>query len=771
MAAAFLARLHARTSVRFTALVIAATLVAGIAHRQLGVADEPAGLVGRYYASADWTGPLLLERIDAELSTETLAATPELHARPVFSVEWSGFLVTRVDALQQFATKSDDGTWLWIDDELVVDNGGLHAARNVAAQVFLPRGVHRIRLRYQQAGGEYSLIVGQASHRGLFVHPGPLVPGPVTYAGFRARELWPLLLVAAWYAVLLIIGGHAVSRLARHPIAAELAAAWRGRGFRLVAMAGLAASVIHIGYGLPALQPWSGDELDPLGVLANSGRGFDGWNLRWPPLHLTLLAGALAPFDLAASWLDLSLADRFVSGCMFLVVRGVTVAMLAVTLLLTFHMASTVVDRTAGYFAVALLSLSPVVVHFGSFANLEIPHLFWVTASGWAWLQLLRRRDVTAAWLFGATVGFSLATKDQAYAYYLLAPVALVWLVATSPRDRERVGMIAVAADRRLWATAMATLLAFAIGHRFPWGWSRLVAHVQSMVSTDSVPFRMYDSSLEGYASLLVATARSFVWAAGVPLTVALVGGAVLLVVSRRSRLLVSLALPGVTYVLGFLCVIMFVYDRFLIAMLPLAAIVGGLFLSSAARAPDRPGARWRLVIPALVLLAASLNAAAQNVVFSRDPRHAAAAWLAGHVPCGSPVGVTFDTQYVPELSCFDVWPIRPGQTSDMVRYPDWLVLNEAYARRFGATASGAVFLARLCGGELGFELVYRSDSAAPRWAPLFWEPRFSNRVEDPFTVFDKPLHAIEIWRRQGARPTGVPTPAPALSSCRPDPA
>ena len=56
--------------------------------------------------------------------------------------------------------------------------------------------------------------------------------------------------------------------------------------------------------------------------------------------------------------------------------------------MLTFDVARMLADRRAGYFAAALLATSPVVLFFSSLSNLEIPQLFWVTLTFWAWLKL-----------------------------------------------------------------------------------------------------------------------------------------------------------------------------------------------------------------------------------------------------------------------------------------------------------------------------------------------------------------------------------------------
>jgi hypothetical protein len=214
----------------------------------------------------------------------------------------------------------------------------------------------------------------------------------------------------------------------------------------------------------------------------------------------------------------------------------------------------------------------------------------------------------------------------------------------------------------------------------------------------------------------------------------------------RRGRgwLVTALLLPLLTYYAGFIAVILYVYDRFLIGWLPIMSALGGIGL--AALLDVRRGTVVGKVLAVGLVLVGVTNAVATTIVFTRDPRHDAWAWVRAHVPCGSSVGVTFNGRYVPPLDCLDMWELTPGAIDGMIRWPQYLVLNEAYLQRFRDSPSGAAFHAALISGAAGYERLWRAESAPPRWAPLYWEPRFWNGREDVETTADKPLHAIEVW-------------------------
>jgi PA14 domain/Dolichyl-phosphate-mannose-protein mannosyltransferase len=714
-------------------LLLLSLIVALVAARWVAPAPLETGTVARYYANDSWSGPPIIETVEREISTETLWSHAELNQLSQFTVEWTGVLVTYQPNVLRFATKSDDGSRLWIDERLVVDNGGLHAPHNVVGEVFLDRGVHSFRVRYLEAGGGRLLILGQWGSRGRITHPGPLLPRSITYRELRIRQLWPLALVALTYFTLLCIAALGILRLSDSPYLPPVATICRDKWFVAAAAIGLGMALWHIDYGVWVHGEFSGDELMPLDTLGASASLFREWNLRWPSGYPAFITLMLQPFVWAHDLFDLPLVDATVAPLMLLVIRLVSVGLLFLTLAMTFDIARQFGDSVAGAFAVALLALSPTVVYFGPFANLETPHLFLMTASWWTWLNFVRRRDLIASALFAASVGLSLAVKDQAYGYYLAAPIAVLLVL-------RRVH------DRRVYLIAAATLAAFAIGQGIPWAWDRFADHIRFITSNSISKFQMFPHSAVGHLQLGRAVAVTLAWAAGVPLMLVFLGACVWESYSRHGRRLASFTVPLATYVVGFLGVVMYVYDRFFIGWLPVAAVLGGLFLRSMLLHAAVPRIVPR-AIAALVIGVSLVNAIGQNRAFHADARYAAAAWITRDIPCGSSVGVTMDAQYVPPLGCYEVWPFAPWQMDQVARWPEYFVLSETYAQRFAAIPSGARFLERLRSGHTRYRLAFRSEAAPPRWVPLFWETRFRNRREDPETTLDKPLDAIQVWR------------------------
>lgn len=75
-----------------------------------------------------------------------------------FAIDYRGRFWVKNPGKYNFALTSDDGARLYIDDKLVIDNDGIHAAQAVTGTVTLTPRLHSIRLTYFQ-GPKYELAL------------------------------------------------------------------------------------------------------------------------------------------------------------------------------------------------------------------------------------------------------------------------------------------------------------------------------------------------------------------------------------------------------------------------------------------------------------------------------------------------------------------------------------------------------------------------------------------------------------------------------------
>ncbi|HOC26339.1 MAG TPA: PA14 domain-containing protein, partial [bacterium] len=118
------------------------------------------GLTCRYY-EGEWEQ---LPDFDAlkpvrELRAWDFSFAPVIKREENFSVVFDGFLRIDRPGLYTFFTRSDDGSRLWIDGRLVVDNDGLHGAREAQGKIELAPGRHALRVGFLEKGGQELLQV------------------------------------------------------------------------------------------------------------------------------------------------------------------------------------------------------------------------------------------------------------------------------------------------------------------------------------------------------------------------------------------------------------------------------------------------------------------------------------------------------------------------------------------------------------------------------------------------------------------------------------
>lgn len=71
-----------------------------------------------------------------------------------FAVDYKGRFWIEKPGRYRFQLFSDDGSKLYLDDKLVVDNDGIHPPSAIEGSAELSRGVHQIRVSYFQGPGD-----------------------------------------------------------------------------------------------------------------------------------------------------------------------------------------------------------------------------------------------------------------------------------------------------------------------------------------------------------------------------------------------------------------------------------------------------------------------------------------------------------------------------------------------------------------------------------------------------------------------------------------
>ena len=231
----------------------------------------PTGLNAQYYLNPNWDGSPELEVVDDTVSTHAVSTRIAAFDDRPFSAVWNGFIHLDHPGRYTFAVTSDDGAWLVLDDQLVVDNGGVHGPTTVSATASLDAGLHPVEFRYFNAVGGFMVEVTTA-YEGLDpvqLTTAVLFPSRLSYVlqravridGYALPLLWSLCLlgVLIWYPALHLVR-HTRVDLAGSPLGIVLPG---------VLALSFVLNVVGIWWGLPHAATWAPDELVPRGPARN----------------------------------------------------------------------------------------------------------------------------------------------------------------------------------------------------------------------------------------------------------------------------------------------------------------------------------------------------------------------------------------------------------------------------------------------------------------------------------------------------------------------
>ena len=130
------------------------------------------GLHYAYY-EGDWNTLPQLEKMSpvADGLADRIDLKPQKRHEH-YALEFDGLIRAPKTGVFTFFVRSDDGSRLWIDDVLVVDNDGSHGAAERSGSIALEDGPHTIRVRYfNKVGGEELQVSWTVPGRGKEIIP------------------------------------------------------------------------------------------------------------------------------------------------------------------------------------------------------------------------------------------------------------------------------------------------------------------------------------------------------------------------------------------------------------------------------------------------------------------------------------------------------------------------------------------------------------------------------------------------------------------------
>src|SRR5262249_50452099 len=189
-----------RRGAAVVAIVLATAMAAAFASaRQID--PLPDGLQAQYFANSDWTGVPARTSPAGQPSTADIVDDTDASSL-AFSVSWNGWLIAPSTGIYTFGTESSDGSWVFVDGQAVVDNGGVHASRPKAGPtIVLERGPHQLHVKYFRTTRDATLTLLWRRGSGPFqpVPSWPMRPKRIGFVRFAADRAADICAAAAWW--------------------------------------------------------------------------------------------------------------------------------------------------------------------------------------------------------------------------------------------------------------------------------------------------------------------------------------------------------------------------------------------------------------------------------------------------------------------------------------------------------------------------------------------------------------------------------------------
>jgi PA14 domain-containing protein/dolichyl-phosphate-mannose-protein mannosyltransferase len=721
----------------------------------------PAGLRAQYFANTGWSGAPLRTFVDDTPSTAALIAAAGGVVAHQFSASWSGWIIAPRDDAYTFATTSDDGSWVYVDNQTVVDNGGAHpSATRTGPTIRLTRGPHALFIRYFQADGNEELTWLWQRGAGPF-EPVPawaLRPRRIEYARFaldRALEiagdavpwLWVLSVAAA-------LGyGFRPEITALASTTRATIATLRGEDawtpLVAIVLASTALNVTGLWWGLPR-GAWMGDELIPIEVLSAASTNFmHGWHDKYPPLHYYVLTLAYQPVLLLQTLV--TLPPIVVETVLTVTGRLVSVVMAATTLIATFFCGRRAFGARAGLSGAALLALVVPFSYYAKAANVDMPYMMWFAICLVFYLRVL---DGGAAANYAAWAAFgtlAVCSKDQAYGLLVVMPVAAI---VEAARAGARAGVPrpwrGAIVDRRIGVATLTAIAVFVACHNLLLNPTGFPGHIRMILESES--YRVYPRTLAGRAMVQDVVVRLVERNFGWPMFVVVVCGVVMALAARtRRRTAILLLVVPISYSLTFINTILFAYDRFLLPVCLVLSLFGGYAIDRVVARRAAPLALWRraaIATIAAVFAYTLLYSVTVDGLMLADSRYTVEEWLNQHVRDDDQLAMSSVATYMPRLWRFNATEIYDRETFDRIR-PDFYILNPDYTLTEPRDSElGRIIHLVTRGG--GYRLVYRSPDTRPlRWLPGGHPDLIGDRRDLDMVSFIRNLSPrIEVYER-----------------------
>jgi len=496
-----------------------------------------------------------------------------------------------------------------------------------------------------------------------------------------------------------------------------------------------------IWWGLPSWRGWAPDELIPSIIIEGVEKHFShGWYQVYPPFHYYVIAAFYSPFFAIHKLKGTDLYTPTVHTVLFLLGRFISVLMAAALLYVIYRCGREIFDKRASLLVSLIVSLMAPFVYYAKIANVDIPFCFWFALSILFYIRILRYQRFQDYLLFSATATLAICTKDQAYGFYILTPVAAILSDYLSRKKENRMAKLKDSFfNRKVLFSLLLAVFLFLLIQNFAFNYQGFVEHFKLVTVWANQYGRLYEHTLSGHLKMLWQTLKHLRFCFGWPLFCVCGAGLVVSLFPRKKAgLLHWLLVPGISYYAFLISLTLSNYDRYLIPLGIILAFFGGKFVSDLLQ-PGQKLAGLKLALISFIFIYSFFYAFSVDILMIKDSRYSAERWMKARLSLSTRLGVVDNREYLPRLEGYNwkfFWPTR--EHLEQIN-PDYIIINVDYTYKVEKNEPRYKFYLELARGNFPYKLEWNHKSRS-KLVLL--------NLEGIYTNLDKINPRIQIFRR-----------------------
>jgi hypothetical protein len=289
--------------------------------------------------------------------------------------------------------------------------------------------------------------------------------------------------------------------------------------------------------------------------------------------------------------------------------------------------------------------------------------------------------------------------------------------------------------------TLAVVVVLFALIHNLFFNLSGFIKHFQLITGGASQSYQIYQNTVSGHAQMLWQALKHLRFLFGWPLFIVCMLGLSLELFQKKNKLLFLILIPGISYYIFFISVVLYHYERFLIPIGILLSFFAGNILATFLDS-RRKFYLYKIIMVGIVLGYSLWYAASVDMNMLNDSRYYVEAWMKKNIDPDRTIGMMGLLECLPRTTHFKktIMLFPPSAQSVKRSMPEYVVFNPAI------TMGKRDLYDRLMLNELGYRLALHYRSSV-KWILLDHQSIIKNDREAIYSNLDKINPEIKIFR------------------------